>query len=145
MDVLRLLWAGDEHGVSFSGEFYSFDGLCSFPKPAGGGGLPIHVGGSSAAAARRAGSRGDGYFPGGRLPAAERAGQLEVMRAAARAAGRDPAALEYTRWGAIDMTAADVEARAEEGVTRLVAGVSAADPDGQRAEISALAGRLGLG
>jgi DNA-binding transcriptional MerR regulator len=56
-----------------------------------------------------------------------------------------PAALEYTRWGAIDMTAADVEARAEEGVTRLVAGVSAADPDGQRAEISALAGRLGLG
>jgi probable F420-dependent oxidoreductase len=144
MDVLRLLWAGDENGVSFSGEFYSFEGLCSFPKPLGGG-LPMHVGGSSTAAARRAGRRGDGYFPGGRLSAAERARQLEIMRAAAREAGRDPAALEYTRWGATDMTLADVEARAELGVTRLVAGVSAADLDGQRAEISALAERLQLG
>jgi probable F420-dependent oxidoreductase len=145
MDVLRLLWAGGESGVSFSGEFYSFEGVCCFPKPLGGRGLPIHVGGSSAAAARRAGTRGDGYFPGGRLSPADRAGQIEIMRAAAREAGRDPAALEYTRWGAIDMSGADVEALAELGVTRLVAGVSAADLDGQRAEIAALAGRLGLG
>jgi hypothetical protein len=37
----------------------------------------------SAAAARRAGRRGDGYFPGGRLTAAERAGWVELMRTAA--------------------------------------------------------------
>jgi alkanesulfonate monooxygenase SsuD/methylene tetrahydromethanopterin reductase-like flavin-dependent oxidoreductase (luciferase family) len=32
IDVLRLLWAGDENGVSFEGEFFSFTNLCSFPK-----------------------------------------------------------------------------------------------------------------
>ena len=69
IDVLRLLWSGDENGVSFDGEFFSFTSLCSFPKPLGR--LPVHVGGSSRAAARRAGLRGDGYFPGGR---AHRAG-----------------------------------------------------------------------
>ncbi|MFD0818806.1 TIGR03619 family F420-dependent LLM class oxidoreductase, partial [Micromonospora zhanjiangensis] len=67
IDVLRLLWAGDEDGVDFHGEFFDFDKLCSFPKPYGGTGLPIHVGGSSRAAARRAGRRGDGFFPGGAL------------------------------------------------------------------------------
>jgi probable F420-dependent oxidoreductase len=144
IDVLRLLWAGDQNGVSFDGEFFSFERLCSFPKPHDAAVLPVHVGGSSAAAARRAGQRGDGYFPGGRLAAPERARQLEIMRAAAVAAGRDPGALEYTRWGAIDMSAADAGARAEQGVTRLVVGVSAASLEEQRDEISAFAGRLAL-
>src|SRR5271169_5511002 len=81
LDVLRLLWSGDENGVSFDGEFFSFTRLCSFPKPLAP--LPIHVGGSSRAAARRAGLRGDGYFPGGRLTAQERASQFEEMRATA--------------------------------------------------------------
>jgi probable F420-dependent oxidoreductase len=85
IDALRLLWAGDENGVSFGGEFYSFTDACSFPKPLGP--LPIHIGGSSPAAGpparaarrrvlprrpshpRRAGQpdRADaGYRPGGR-------------------------------------------------------------------------------
>ncbi|MEU0485244.1 TIGR03619 family F420-dependent LLM class oxidoreductase, partial [Streptosporangium sp. NPDC006013] len=64
IDVMRLLWAGGEDGVSFTGEFFAFDDLCSFPKPHGITHLPIHIGGSSRAAARRAGRRGDGYFPG---------------------------------------------------------------------------------
>src|SRR6185369_16890161 len=85
-------------GVSYDGEFFSFTSLCSYPKPLGPpGSLPIHVGGSSPAAARRAGQRGDGYFPGGRLTRAERDAQLELMRETARAAGRDPGALEVTR------------------------------------------------
>ena len=66
------------------------------------------------------------------------------MRTTALQAGRDPDALEYTRWGSIDMTAADVEAFASSGTTRLVMGVSSADPDEQQAEISAFAERLGL-
>src|SRR5580658_975271 len=41
IDALRLLWSGDETGVSFDGEFYSFANLCSFPKPLGT--LPIHI------------------------------------------------------------------------------------------------------
>ena len=145
IDVLRLLWAGGEEGVSFDGEFFSFQNLCSFPKPFNTGTLPVHVGGSSHAAARRAGRRGDGYFPGGRLTAAERAAQIEIMRAAAADAGRDPDALEYTRWGSIDMSAADVQAHASNGTTRLVVGPAALDLRGQREEISAFANRLKLG
>jgi probable F420-dependent oxidoreductase len=142
IDLLRLLWAGDENGVSFDGEFFSVVAACSFPKPAGT--LPVHVGGSSRAAARRAGLRGDGYFPGGRLTDAERASQIELMRATAREAGRDPAALEVTRWASIDMTPDDVAAYAAAGVTRLVV-PAAADPAEQRGQLSDFAGRIGLG
>ena len=56
IDVLRLLWGGDENGVSFAGEFFSFADICSFPKPYQARTLPVHVGGSSRAAAR-AGTR----------------------------------------------------------------------------------------
>jgi probable F420-dependent oxidoreductase len=67
IDVLRFLWSGDETGVSYQGEFFSLNQVCSFPKPLAPSTLPIHVGGSSRPAARRAGLRGDGYFPGNRL------------------------------------------------------------------------------
>jgi probable F420-dependent oxidoreductase len=145
IDVLRLLWAGGEEGVSFDGEFFSFENVCLFPKPYGGSPLPVHVGGSSLAAARRAGLRGDGYFPGGRLTSAERAAQLEVMRAAAAGAGRDPDRLEYTRWGSIDMMPEDVAAHAANGVTRLVFGPASPDLHEQLGQISAFAARHGLG
>jgi alkanesulfonate monooxygenase SsuD/methylene tetrahydromethanopterin reductase-like flavin-dependent oxidoreductase (luciferase family) len=143
IDVLRLLWDGDENGVSFAGEFFTFTGLCSFPKPLGR--LPIHVGGSSRAAARRAGQRGDGYFPGGGLTEAERAAQFDLMRETARAAGRDPVALECTRWGTIDMTADDVAAHAANGITRLVVGPASTEESEQKDQISAFAARLALG
>ena len=142
IDVLRLLWSGGPDGVSNDGEFYPFEGLCSFPQPAGG--LPVHVGGSSLAAARRAGRRGDGWFPGGALTPDERARQLDVVRASAEEAGRDPAALEYTRWGSIDMPERALDAYAAQGVTRIVVSAASADPAGQRAELSAFAKRFGL-
>ena len=104
----------------------------------------MHVGGSSRAAARRAGLRGDGYFPGGGLTDAERASQIELMRATARDAGRDPGALEVTRWGSIDMTAADVAQHAAHGVDRLVVPPASSDLAEQRAQLSALAARLAL-
>ena len=143
IDALRLLWAGDAQGVSFDGEFFSFTDACSFPKPRRP--LPLHVGGSSRAAARRAGLRGDGYFPGGRLTEAERAEQIELMRATARAAGRDPGALEVTRWGSIDMTADEVAEFATGGVDRLVVALAPAEVSEQRDQLSAFAARLALG
>lgn len=145
IDVLRLLWGGDADGVSFSGDFFSLNGACSFPKPHGGRILPVHVGGSSLAAARRAGRRGDGYFPGGRLSPQQRNEQLAVMGAEAAAAGRDPAVLEYTRWGQIDMTPEEVAAKADEGVTRLAVSPGSTELSDIRAEMSAFATRLGLG
>ncbi|TCO47578.1 luciferase-like monooxygenase [Kribbella antiqua] len=50
IEVLRLLWSGSADGVSYSGEFFAFEDLVSFPKPLAD--LPIHIGGSSRAAAQ---------------------------------------------------------------------------------------------
>ncbi|WP_309115589.1 hypothetical protein [Saccharothrix sp.] len=43
--------------MSHAGEFFAFEALCSFPKPHNADRVPVHVGGSSRAAARRAGAR----------------------------------------------------------------------------------------
>jgi probable F420-dependent oxidoreductase len=142
IDVLRALWAGDASGTSFDGEFYSFENVTSYPKPLQM--LPIHVGGSSAAAARRAGRRGDGYFPGGRLTPAERIAQIELMHATALAAGRDPEVLEYTRWGSIDLDPSGAEAYAAQGVDRLVVGTTSTDLNEQLRQLEAFATLHGL-
>lgn len=144
IDVMRLLWGGGPEGVSHQGEFFTMDHLVSYPKPYEATDLPIHIGGSSRAAARRAGRRGDGYFAGGLVTPEERHTQLEIARAAAVEAGRDPDALEYSRWGSIDMTAEQVEEYAAQGVTRIVVGAASADPGEQRDQLSAFADRFGL-
>ncbi|MQA08131.1 MAG: TIGR03619 family F420-dependent LLM class oxidoreductase [Pseudonocardiaceae bacterium] len=144
IDVLRLLWAGGEEGVSFRGEFFSFDNLVQFPKPYQSTTLPIHVGGSSQAAARRVGLRGDGYFAGGMVVPQERAAQWELARSTAKDAGRDPDGLEYTRWGGIDMTDERLEAFAAQGVTRVVVSATASGPNEQHDELSRFAERFVL-
>ena len=68
-----------------------------------------------------------------------------MSRRAGSDAGRDPAALECTRWGAIDMTADDVAAHAANGVARLVVGPASTDLSEQKDQISAFAARLALG
>jgi probable F420-dependent oxidoreductase len=142
IDIMRALWAGDASGTSFAGEFFTLENVTSYPKPLGM--LPIHIGGSSPAAARRAGRRGDGYFPGGRLTPAERAAQIELMRSTAVAEGRDPAALEYTRWGSIEMPPSSVESYAAQGVDRLVVNTSASDLDEQLRQLETFANVHGL-
>ncbi|MFC5835382.1 TIGR03619 family F420-dependent LLM class oxidoreductase [Nonomuraea insulae] len=141
IDVMRLLWAGGEEGVGFDGEFFSFEDLCQFPKPYGATRLPIHVGGSSRVAARRAGRRGDGFFP---ARPHDGAALLEVMRSAAAEAGRSAERLEYTRPGSIDMTAGEVEALAAQGVTRIVVGVTADGQERRHEQMSAFAERFAL-
>ena len=144
IDVMRLLWAGDATGVSYRGEFFAFTNLVSFPKPYDARTLPIHVAGSTRAAARRAGLRGDGYFQGGRISREERATLMKLMRATAREAGRDADRLEVSRWGSIDMSEDDLEAYTAAGTTRLVVSATAVDPSAQREEISAFAERFAI-
>ncbi|MGW0173796.1 LLM class F420-dependent oxidoreductase [Rhodococcus sp. NPDC003322] len=88
--VMRALWAGGSDGVDFAGEFNSFTGAYSFPKPFRESGVPLYIGGHSAAAARRAGRLGDGFQPLG-LGGDDLAGAVATMRSAASDAGRDPA------------------------------------------------------
>ena len=54
------------------------------------------------------------------LTSAERVAQLDIMQSYAVRAGRDPASLQYTRWGSLDLTAARLDAFEREGVDRLV-------------------------
>jgi probable F420-dependent oxidoreductase len=93
VEAMRVLWRDAE--ATFHGEFTHFDRAKSNPKPVQRGGIPIHVGGHSAAAARRAGRLGDGWFPIG-LDAGDFEQRRAEMNAAARDAGRNPDGIEIT-------------------------------------------------
>jgi probable F420-dependent oxidoreductase len=104
--ALRAAWG--EQPASFDGEFTQFSKVYSAPQPVDGS-VPIVVGGHSPAAARRAGRLGDGFFPGrGSLESTVEL--LDIMRKAAREAGRDPDAIEVTTWGRAAFEADPVEA-----------------------------------
>jgi alkanesulfonate monooxygenase SsuD/methylene tetrahydromethanopterin reductase-like flavin-dependent oxidoreductase (luciferase family) len=93
------------------------------------GGVPIHIGGHSRAAARRAGRLGDGFQPLG-LDGDVLADRLGVLRGAALDAGRDPARIELTLGGVVGRTtAADVDRAAEAGAHRLLLSTATADAD----------------
>ena len=94
IEVLRELWSDGD--ATFDGTFTSFTNCFSKPGPVGGS-VPIHIGGHSEAAARRAGRIGDGFFPavGGR----KLADLIELMRTTATEAGRDPGSVEVTSGG----------------------------------------------
>ena len=61
IDAIRALWTQDK--ASFHGEFADFENCISRPRPVNGT-VPIVIGGHTKAAARRAGARGDAFFPG---------------------------------------------------------------------------------
>jgi hypothetical protein len=66
------------------------------------------------------------------------------MHTTARAGGRDPDVLEYTRWGSIDMDRSGAEAYAAQGVDRLVVGTSSTDLNEQLHQLEAFATLHGL-
>jgi alkanesulfonate monooxygenase SsuD/methylene tetrahydromethanopterin reductase-like flavin-dependent oxidoreductase (luciferase family) len=102
IDAMRACWS--ENPVSYAGTTVAFDRVRVDPKPARPGGVPIVIGGSSAAAARRAGLRGDGWFPYVVGPEEVTEG-IATIRTTAEAAGRDPSAIEITVWpGSWDFT-----------------------------------------
>jgi len=93
LEVMRLLWENRPDGASFSGEFFEFDHAACYPKPTQW--VPIHIGGHSRAAARRAGRLGDGFQPLG-VGGSELIELIGVMRDEAGSAGRDQDALELS-------------------------------------------------
>ena len=97
IEAFRALWT--EPAPSYQGEFISFRDVLFEPKPVQKP-LPIWVGGEGAAARRRAGRLGDGWYPTIRNPRepldtpAAFAAALADVRQHAQAAGRDPASLD---------------------------------------------------
>lgn len=145
LEVMRLLWADNPQGATHRGEFFTFQNVTCYPKPAQGERLPIHVGGHSVAAARRAGRLGDGFQPLG-VTGPRLSELIEVMRDGATRAGRDPGALELSLGHLVAKI--DVERAgklAELGADRIVLAMPPV-PDIEQARdvLSACAQRLGL-
>lgn len=119
VEAMRALWTQD--AATFHGEFVNFDECILRPRPVQPS-VPIHVGGHTEAAAKRAGRLGDGFFPA--APTHEELIRLFTLaRQTAVDSGRDPAALEMTTGGrgALGPNAlAEVQALADMGVHRVV-------------------------
>jgi probable F420-dependent oxidoreductase len=117
--AMRALWTEDK--ATHHSEFTNFDDCILRPNPAQGS-VPIHVGGHTAVAARRAGRLGDGFFPG-KGSREEQTELFGIVRKTAEEHGRDPDAIELTSGGngafgdgALD----EVKALADLGVSRVV-------------------------
>jgi probable F420-dependent oxidoreductase len=145
IDVLRALWADSgEAGATHRGEFFSFEGAHSFPKPARPGGIPIHVGGHSPASIRRAARKGDGWVPLG-LQGDELSEALALLRREAEAIARDPGELELTLGVvASTVTSDEVASLAEFGARRVLLHSTKRTLSEACDELSEVADRLGM-
>lgn len=125
IQALRALWK--DGAASFEGKHFRFGPLHSNPKPVRRD-VPIHVGGHSTAAARRAGRYGDGFFPTVMNP--EKLRELfATVRSEAQNAGRSPDAIEFsclTR----SLKPDDLKMLADMGVSRVVV-----NPPGTKPEV----------
>lgn len=143
IEVMRLLWADRPEGARFSGKFFEFDYAACYPKPIRP--VPIHIGGHSRAAARRAGRLGDGFQPLG-VSGSKLSELLEIMRDEADHAGRDPDALELSLGHLVTKIDRDrAERLAALGADRIVLAMPATTDLGEACDqLSACAQRLAL-
>ena len=143
--VLRALWADQPEGVTHRGEFFQFANAVCSPKPVAGENLPVHIGGHSTAAARRAGRFGDGFQPLG-VTGAKLDSLLLLMRDEASAVGRNPADIEVTLGHSVTKIDAErAERLAAHGADRLVLAMpTITDLEQAKDELSACAQRLSL-
>ena len=95
IDAMRALWGPGPS--TFEGRYQVFRDVHCDTKPVQPGGVPIIIGGNSEAAARRAGVRGNGWFPYVIAPDLFRQ-RADLVRRTAEEAGRNPDAIEITVW-----------------------------------------------
>lgn len=134
IEAMRTLWRDEI--ATYQGRYVAFDKVRCEPRPPRGT-IPLHVGGASPAALRRAGRYGDGYFPwiDPRVDLHEALSEIiPAAREEARRAGRDPDGIEVTFGGA--RTVDQAERMAALGVHRLVVGVRAKEMDAVRDELA---------
>ena len=72
---MRKLWGEGES--SYNGEFVSFEGVRSYPKPINGAKLPVFFGGESGPALRRVAEYGDGWVDFNLTPINEAAAKIK--------------------------------------------------------------------
>jgi probable F420-dependent oxidoreductase len=122
---LRALWSEDS--ASFHGKHFNFGPVKCFPKPIQKGGVPIHIGGHSPAAAKRAGRYGDGFFPAlAEIPKLKEL--FALMKSEADKAGRDASKIELSCMGRPRVE--ELKALEGIGVSRVVIAPPAFDAEG---------------
>ena len=124
IQAMRACWT--ENLSSFHGKHFNFGPVRSYPKPLHNS-VPIHIGGHSLAAARRAGRLGEGFFPAlGEIPKLQEL--FATMREAAQKAGRNPAQIELSCMAraAVD----SIKPLEDIGISRVVVAPPAFDREG---------------
>jgi len=140
IQALRLIWASDVS--NFNGRHVVIDGMITRPRTAQLAGVPIHVGGHSKAAARRAGRFGNGFQPLG-LDDDELTDRLRIVWETAVEAGRDPEGIELSLGGLLDEVDDAAIARAERfGATRMVLSTREGDLATAVAQLETFASRF---
>jgi probable F420-dependent oxidoreductase len=123
--AMRALWG--EGASSFHGKHFNFGPVKCYPKPVQKPGVPIHIGGHSTAAAKRAGRYGDGFFPAlGEIPKLK--DLFAIMKTEAEKAGRNAASIELSCMGRPRVD--DLKALQDIGISRVVIAPPAFDAEG---------------
>ena len=107
---LKAVWGPDP--VEHQGEFYAVPRSRVDPKPVQEPHPPILMGGGAEPALRRVGRIADGWISSSRTDLTTIGTSIEVVRAAAAAARRDPAALRFVVRGVVRLTATPTEGAA---------------------------------
>jgi probable F420-dependent oxidoreductase len=141
IEVLRTLWSQDS--PRFDGCFWSFDGIQANPRPVQKPHPPIHVGGHSPPAHRRAVAQGNGWY-GFALDPDAAGKNIEALRDAAKRVER-PAALgelEISVTPSVPLDADTARRYEDLGVHRLVPMARGRDGDDQVRFVEATAGAV---
>jgi probable F420-dependent oxidoreductase len=125
VEAMIAIWTQNE--AEYHGKYVDFDPIFMWPKPVQKPHPPIHVGGAFPGGARRAARYGNGWIPiAGR--ADDIASHVVEFRKLAAEAGRDPASLEVSAFGAAGKKE-EVERHRDAGFDRLVFGLPPAGRD----------------
>ncbi len=133
IDAIRTLWRDDV--ASFHGKYVQFDQVECRPWPVNRS-IPLHIGGASDAAIRRAALTGDGYFPfvfPGQDIRAVLPELISRVRQEAAELGRDPDTIEMTSGGA--RTVDEAKWYSEIGIDRITIAVRASTIPEMRDEL----------
>ena len=98
IEAMKEIWTKSK--AEYHGEFVNFDPIMAWPKPVQKPHPPIHVGGAFPQGARRALRYGDGWIPVTGRAKIDVADLMERFKQMAAEAGRDPAEVPLSFFGA---------------------------------------------
>ena len=127
IEAMKVIWTKSK--AEYHGDMVNFDPMMAWPKPAQKPHPPILVGGAFPYGARRALRYGDGWMPHRvRTTYADVSALLPKFREMVKEAGRDPASVPVTIWGAKE-DEDQLKRDRDEGVVRVVISLESAKAD----------------